>query len=1304
MKTTLLKVTLHLFTVFLLGMATKANAQENTAPSFTSTPPVNVNIGEEYRYTATTAGDVVSITSADKPSWITLTTGFPVSTFAGDLYGDADGTGTAAQFRSPYGVAVDSAGNVYVADRSSHRIRKITPAGVVSTFAGSFEGFADGTGTAAQFNSPRGVAVDSAGNVYVADYYNHSIRKITPAGEVTTFAGSGESGFVDGTGTAAQFDSPQDVAVDSAGNVYVADRYNHKIRKITPAGVVSTLAGSTQGFADGIGETAKFSHPQGVAVDNEDNVYVADTGNVRIRKITPAGVVTTFAGSGGRGSVDGTGTAAKFRYPVSVAVDSASNVYVSDEGAYKIRKITTNNNGDVMVSTLAGSSDGFADGAGAAAQFSEEIHGVAVDSEGNIYVADNDNSRIRKIEQAIAGSFTGDTTGYLGTHTFTVTLTGADGTIVEQEVTINVAEPLQLAEAEVKEDINGNDNGVNVTAMQLNLITGVFGAIDGVDYTAALIAAKNASPSGFADADNPTAVEIQAVIDAVNTKPNFTATPSNANVNVGEIYSYTATTIGDVVSMTTTDIPSWLTLTLTTQYPVLTLAGSREEGLTDGRGTAAKFDSPFGIAVDRAGNVYVADRRNNKIRKITPTGVVSTFAGSTRGAADGTGTAAQFNDPRGVAVDSAGNVYVADNGNHSIRKITPAGAVSTLAGGFQGFADGTGTAAQFNSPRGVAVDSSGNVYVADTSNHSIRKITPAGAVSTLAGNGEYGSADGTGAAAKFNNPYGVAVDNAGNVYVADNSNHKIRKITPAGEVSTLAGSGEDGDVDGTGTAAQFEYPAGIAVDNAGNVYVADTDNHKIRKITPTGEVSTLAGSGGEGFVDGTGRASQFDEPRDIAVDSEGNLYVADTDNNSIRKITKTIAGSFTGDTTDHLGLYTFTITITGNNGATTTQQVIIKVVDPAQVEAALVEVKEDIAGNTNEVNVTAEQLNVLNHVFGAIADVNYTDALQAASYDDRTNPTAAEIQAVIDAVNAEVAAALAEVVEDIKGNVNGVKVTAAQLNSIGGISGAQDGVDYTTALDNGTYADQDNPTAAEIQAVIDAANAEVAALAEVVEDIKGNTNGIKVTAAQLNSIGGVSGAIDGVDYTEALKNGTYADEDNPTAAEIQAVIDAANAEVAALAEVVEDIKGNTNGIKVTAAQLNSIGGVSGAIDGVDYTEALKNGTYADEDNPTVAEIQAVIDAANTPTSRAKKYGFSPNGDGINDTWTIDYITQYPNNTVKVFNRSGKLVFEQNGYDNTWNGISNQINTSVKLPVGAYLFVIDLKSGEKLIKGWVYLNY
>jgi sugar lactone lactonase YvrE len=316
---------------------------------------------------------------------------------------------------------------------------------------------------------------------------------------------------------------------------------------------------------------------------------------------------------------------------------------------------------------------------------------------------------------------------------------------------------------------------------------------------------------------------------------------------------------------------------------VSTFAGSTT-GFLDGTGLNAKFNLPSAVAVDANGNVYVADGLNNCIRKINPTGVVSTLAGNSLavGFANGTGAAAQFSEPLGVAVDGSGNVYVADRSNHRIRKITPAGAVTTLAGSTEGFANGTGTAAQFNDPIGITVDVNGNIYVTDTDNNKIRKVTPAGVVTILAGS-TAGFADGIGTVAQFNYPYGITVDASGNVYVADRNNHKIRKISPAGAVNTIAGS-TLGFLNGAGTIAQFNEPSGIAIDLNGNLFVSDAINHKIRKISSTNQVTTVAGSTG-GFANGSGTVAQFNIQQGIALDNSGNIYVADINNEKIRKIT-----------------------------------------------------------------------------------------------------------------------------------------------------------------------------------------------------------------------------------------------------------------------------------------------------------------------------------------------------------------------------------------------------------------------------------
>jgi len=684
-------------------------------------------------------GLAIALLLAGVPSAQSQTLTFStVAGYAGQ--GSADGTGSNARFSNPFGTAVDSTGNVYVADTANHTIRQITPGGVASTLAGSagLSGSADGTGSAARFNQPQGVVVDGAGNVYVADSGNHTIRKITPGGAVTTLAGlAGSSGSANGLGSSARFYQPEGVALDNATNVYVADTWNHTIRVISPAGQVGTLAGSAGNFgsADGTGGSAQFYQPQGVAVDSAGNVYVADTANQTIRKIVSGGTVSTLAGlAGNYGSTDGTGTGARFYGPSGVAVDGLGNVYVADYFNQTIRKVT----GAGAVSTLAGSVGKFgtADGTNSTARFWGPA-GVAVSgtSTVTIYVADSANGTIR------------------------------------------------------------------------------------------------------------------------------TLTPSGAN---------------------------WVSATL---------AGSPSTGSADAAGSAARFYWPAAAALDSADNVYVADTQNGAIRKLTTAGGVSTLAGlaGNYGSADGLGTNARFYGPQGIALDNGGNVYVADTVNATIRKVTAEGVVTTLAGLAEtpGVANGMGSAARFNEPQGLAVDAGGNVYVADTWNHTIRKVTAAGIVSTLAGMpGTPGSSDGTGSnvgtnTARFNGPAAVAVDGAGNVYVADYFNHTIRRVTAAGVVSTLAGlPGVWGYADGTNQAARFYEPAGLAVDSATNVYVADSGNHAVRKVAPVGTnwvVSTVAGVADvSGSSDGTATNTQFNYPGGLAVDFAGLLYVADTGNNAVR--------------------------------------------------------------------------------------------------------------------------------------------------------------------------------------------------------------------------------------------------------------------------------------------------------------------------------------------------------------------------------------------------------------------------------------
>ena len=687
------------------------------------------------------------------------------ATFAGSSPGLFDGTGNSASFNSPRGIVSDKQGNLYVADTLNNVIRKISPSGAVSTFAGSgIVGDLNGIGNNASFNNPGGISIDSSGTLYVADTGNHLIRKITSDRTVSTFAGSGIRGSTDDFTTNASFSSPQSLAVDGNGNIFIADTSNHKIRKITVSGQVSTFAGSgAPGSADNsMGIFATFNTPKGIAIDTTGNIYVSDTLNNKIRKITSLSAVSTFAGSGAQGSVDGTLTAASFFNPVGIAFDIADTMYIVDSMNNKIRRIRFQGN----VETLAGTgSIGSTDGNSPAFN---RPQGIVLDPAGNVFIADTENHSIRKIFLSTPG------------------------------------------------------------------------------------------------------ISLQSTLTTQSTTTSITSTTATGTISTASSQSPSPTSAPPL------------------QPYVTTLAGSGASGSTDSVGTAATFNLPFGIISDSSGSSYITDSANNLIRKISNSGAVTTIAGTgSAGSTDGMGIAASFNNPYGITIDPTGILYVADRGNHKIRKITPDGNVTTLAGsGTLGSTDGVGVAASFVYPHGITFDSTNGVLVvADTNSNKIRKVTLGGVVTTFAGSGAQSSSDGMTTTASFNGPTGVVVDGNGNIFVADNFNNIIRRISSAGMVSTFAGSGSTGSLPGMGSAASFNLPYGITIDLNGTLYVTDYEGQQIRKITANGNVTTLAGSGVKGGVDGIGLAASFHYPRGITIDTQGNILVVDSSNNKVRKIT-----------------------------------------------------------------------------------------------------------------------------------------------------------------------------------------------------------------------------------------------------------------------------------------------------------------------------------------------------------------------------------------------------------------------------------
>jgi sugar lactone lactonase YvrE len=501
-----------------------------------------------------------------------------------------------------------------------------------------------------------------------------------------------------------------------------------------------------------------------------------------------SGIITTYVGPG----LPVNGALATTQFidgPFSVTPDGAGGFYVSSEGQNRVYRVTA----DGRLSLIAGSGTaGFSgDGGPATAAQLNFPSGVAVDSAGNLYIADRGNRRIRKVTAA-----------------------------------------------------------------------GVISTVAGVGAAGS---SGNANPARAAQLDLPSAV-------AVDSAGNLYIADSNNN----RIRRVTAAGV------------------------ISTVAGRRTAGFSGDAGpaTAAQLNFPSGVAVDSAGNLYIADYGNSRIRKVTAAGVISTVAGNGTFGFSGDGgpaTAAQLNFPSGVAVDSAGNLYIADSNNNRIRRATAAGVITTMVGsGTAGFSGdgGPATAAQLNNPRGGAVDSAGNLYIADSNNNRIRRVTAVGVITTVAGNGTRGGFSGDGGpatAAQLNNPSGVTVEAAGNLYIADSNNNRIRRVTAAGVISTVAGTGTagfNGDA-GPATAAQLNTPSGVAVDAAGNLYIADTSNNAIRKVTPGGVIRTVAGNGTRGFSGdgGPATAAQLYAPTGVAVDSAGNLFIADSNNNLIRKVT-----------------------------------------------------------------------------------------------------------------------------------------------------------------------------------------------------------------------------------------------------------------------------------------------------------------------------------------------------------------------------------------------------------------------------------
>jgi uncharacterized protein (TIGR03437 family) len=656
---------------------------------------------------------------------------------------------------------------------------------------------------------------------------------------IQTFAGGGLP--VNIPGTSARLNGPQPVAVDKAGNVFFADG-NAILRMDAATGILTLVAGNvTAGFSgdNGPATGAQFKYPWGVAVDSADNVYIADAGNNRIRKVSN-GVITTVAGNGtlGFSGDNGPATRAELANPGGVAVDSAGNLYITDNN--RIRKVS---NG-VIATVVGNGTIGYGGDNGPAA--SAQLHdpsGVALDSAGNLYFADTDNNRIRKVSNGVITTVAGDGG---------VNYNGESGPATSVSLLLPVG---------VAVDSAGNLYIADYNCLCIRKVSnGVISPVAG---------------GGTVLGDNGPATSAQLGY------PEGVAVDSAGNLYISAGYP--------------DSMPYWqyrLTddnrIRKVSNGVITTVAGGGAVIGDNGPAASAQLSFPEGVAVDSTGDLYIADKVDSRVREVS-NGVITTVAGTgTYGYSgdNGPATSAQLNYPSSVAADSAGNLYIADAGNNRIRKVSN-GVITTVAGNGTGayFGDnGSAASAGLNNPQGVAVDAAGNLYIADYGNNRIRRVSN-GVITTVAGGGSNSGNNVPATSVEVYEPSGIAVDSAGNLYIAES--YGIYKVSN-GVITTVAGGGINGD-NVPATSAMLYMLSGVAVDAAGNLYIADADEYSIHKVS-NGVITTVAGNGTYGYSGDNGPATSAalslnSGPSSVAVDSAGNVYIADSANQRVRVLT-----------------------------------------------------------------------------------------------------------------------------------------------------------------------------------------------------------------------------------------------------------------------------------------------------------------------------------------------------------------------------------------------------------------------------------
>ena len=830
-------------------------------------------------------------------------------------YGGDGGPASAAALNSPNGVGVDAAGDLYIADTDDDLVRKVAalgalypsptptptlgPGSIVAAAGTGVQGYlGDGfPALSAQMAYPQGLRFDRFGNAYVADTANNVVRRIDAAsGVISTVAGDGIAGYQGdgGPATGAQLDQPQAVALDSAGDLFIADSYNHAIRRVDAGtGLISTVAGNGSGAYAGDGGAAiqaSLWEPQDVVVDAGGGLYIADGANGVIRYVTAGGVMTTYAGqawSDAYGGDNGPALGATFGYPVCLALDAAGDLFIGDANYPVVRRVAAGGGSITAFAGQAGQQGYSGDGGPAPGATLQGVAGLAVDSLGGLYIGDG-LSAVRKvgaggiISTVAGGPAAGD--GGDGGPATAALLNWPEG------VAVSPAGDLWVADT-----ANQRLRRVLGLAPALVTPTSTWTATRSYTITPTITATSTATPS-FSATPAWTATASPSASPAATPSDSPTPTPTDSPTPA---LSATATA---TASPAATQTPTFTVTPTAGPGTIITYAGNGDTGY-EGDGvpaTATSLNQPSGVYVDPAGNVYVADLANSRVRKIAAgTHIISTFAGTGANGFSGDGlsaTAAAIYFPRGVVGDGAGNIYIADSGNERIRKVAPNGVISTVAGngGYSIVDGGLGTASGLNNPMGLAVDAAGDLYIADQGHYLVRKLDTSGVITTVAGvNGVYAyNGDNIPAtSAGLNLPGGVAVDGAGDLYIADTGDGRVRKVDTGGTISTVAGNGViGGGISGDGgpaTLAVIESPNSISIDGYGDLYITDQSADLVRQVDPYGIIRTVAGknyySSGYGGDGGPVLLAQLDQPNGTAVDPAGDLFISDNWSGRVRE-------------------------------------------------------------------------------------------------------------------------------------------------------------------------------------------------------------------------------------------------------------------------------------------------------------------------------------------------------------------------------------------------------------------------------------